>query len=365
MNNDKKRGEFLYELRKNKGLTQKELGDLIHYSDKNISKWERGISFPNNPNILNELAKIFDIGIEELMYGERKEEDNQKLISDNFNNVFRKNYNKYRKNISILLTVLLSVIILSLLAIYLIFIRNSVKIYTISFDNKNVNEINSTLLITNKVNILNFNKIESKSDKEIINVIAYYKSSNDNITKIFSGENKDYYIEEANGYKEYNLNDLIKKDVFIDITYDDDTTETLKLIFQEKYRNDNVFPKLKEDSINKKSNSSSNIESKLSKLGFDHEESTYKQILNSETIVTYNTDTNQININIQKNDTIENIFNNINTNNIFYEKLNKGELVENIEITVKESKNCNEEKCSSKEDYAMYIKFLKGIINSK
>ena len=60
MSNDDKRGKLLSELRKGKNLTQRDLGDLIWYTDKNISKWERGISFPNNPNIINKLAEIFD-----------------------------------------------------------------------------------------------------------------------------------------------------------------------------------------------------------------------------------------------------------------------------------------------------------------
>ena len=96
MNNDQKRGEFLCELRKNKGLTQKELGDLIHYSDKNISKWERGISFPNNPNVLNELANIFNVSIEEILYGELIASNNETQIRNNFENEFKSNYNKYK-----------------------------------------------------------------------------------------------------------------------------------------------------------------------------------------------------------------------------------------------------------------------------
>ena len=61
MSNDDKRGKLLSELRKGKNLTQRDLGDLIGYTDKNISKWERGISFPNNPNIINKLAEMTDM----------------------------------------------------------------------------------------------------------------------------------------------------------------------------------------------------------------------------------------------------------------------------------------------------------------
>lgn len=37
-------GQFVAELRKEKGYTQKELAERLYLSDKAISKWERGIS---------------------------------------------------------------------------------------------------------------------------------------------------------------------------------------------------------------------------------------------------------------------------------------------------------------------------------
>ena len=39
-----KTGAFIRELRKEKNMTQKELADLLHITDRAVSKWERGVS---------------------------------------------------------------------------------------------------------------------------------------------------------------------------------------------------------------------------------------------------------------------------------------------------------------------------------
>ena len=40
----KKIGALIAAMRKEKGLTQKELGQRLHVSDRAVSKWERGVS---------------------------------------------------------------------------------------------------------------------------------------------------------------------------------------------------------------------------------------------------------------------------------------------------------------------------------
>lgn len=37
-------GRFIRESRQGKGLTQKQLAEQIHVSDKTVSKWENGVS---------------------------------------------------------------------------------------------------------------------------------------------------------------------------------------------------------------------------------------------------------------------------------------------------------------------------------
>ncbi|MBQ8753130.1 MAG: helix-turn-helix transcriptional regulator, partial [Clostridia bacterium] len=44
--NDYDFGERLYRLRREKGLTQAELGALLGVSSKAVSKWENGVAYP-------------------------------------------------------------------------------------------------------------------------------------------------------------------------------------------------------------------------------------------------------------------------------------------------------------------------------
>ncbi len=68
------------ELRKLNNLTQLELADKLHYSDKAVSKWERGESLPEI-TILKELSDMFNVSVDYLLTKEHKVEE--KHIKDN------------------------------------------------------------------------------------------------------------------------------------------------------------------------------------------------------------------------------------------------------------------------------------------
>ena len=40
-------GAFIAENRKRQGLTQQQLAQILHITDKAVSKWERGLSYPD------------------------------------------------------------------------------------------------------------------------------------------------------------------------------------------------------------------------------------------------------------------------------------------------------------------------------
>lgn len=64
-------GSFIASLRREKGMTQKELASLLGVSDKAVSKWERGESYPE-VTLFPALGAILGVTADELMAGERR-----------------------------------------------------------------------------------------------------------------------------------------------------------------------------------------------------------------------------------------------------------------------------------------------------
>ena len=74
----------LYELRKQKGLSQEELAEKLGVSRQAVSKWERSEASPDTDNLIA-LAKIYGLTLDELIFGEKQQEEekaNEEPIAD-------------------------------------------------------------------------------------------------------------------------------------------------------------------------------------------------------------------------------------------------------------------------------------------
>lgn len=69
---NKKMGDFIAALRKAKNMTQKELAEKLNITDKAVSKWERGLGYPDI-TIVSSLGDILGVTVNELLNGERSE----------------------------------------------------------------------------------------------------------------------------------------------------------------------------------------------------------------------------------------------------------------------------------------------------
>lgn len=77
-----KTGKFFATLRKEKDLTQEQLGEKLGVTNKTISRWENGNYMPDI-EMLSLLSKEFDVSINELISGERFLEEDFKKAADN------------------------------------------------------------------------------------------------------------------------------------------------------------------------------------------------------------------------------------------------------------------------------------------
>ena len=66
-------GTFIAENRRDRNMTQRDLAERLHITDKAVSKWERGLSYPD-VTLLEPLAEVFGLGVEELVACRRAEE---------------------------------------------------------------------------------------------------------------------------------------------------------------------------------------------------------------------------------------------------------------------------------------------------
>lgn len=64
-----KTGNLIRDARKRKNYTQSELGDLLGVTNKAVSRWENGESFPDVA-ILENISNVLDIKIQDIVVGE-------------------------------------------------------------------------------------------------------------------------------------------------------------------------------------------------------------------------------------------------------------------------------------------------------
>lgn len=110
----KKIGMFLKELRKEKGLSQEQLSEILLVSGRTISRWETGTNMPDL-SILLQMSEFYDVELKEILDGERKGEIMDKELKETLSKVA--DYNKLEKkkvekagNIAFILTFLVCVV---------------------------------------------------------------------------------------------------------------------------------------------------------------------------------------------------------------------------------------------------------------
>lgn len=186
MIDQEKIAKFIAELRKDKGLTQNELGIIAHVGREGVSKWERGVTVPSHASLL-ELSKIFDVTVNEILYGERITKTNEKEVEAAPYKLIDKISDRFKRFKKLFIIIIVLLIIIYLVS-YFIFQYTSFKIYStyINADDLTVKQG----LIVKSYNYLyfNFGKVINYYNEDITDVYLYYGATdNPDRTKLWNG----------------------------------------------------------------------------------------------------------------------------------------------------------------------------------
>lgn len=174
-------GSFIASLRKEKGLTQVELGILLNVNDKTVSRWETGKNAPDI-SMLNDLSEKLDISVKELLNGERN-------LEKDINIEALKYYNNRGKK-RILISAIIAILIILLISILLFSINkyNQYKVFKVYSSNSNLN-LEGIVVLNPHRNIIVLRNIEysdyNEGTTDEISSKSYYVKllSNDKIIK--------------------------------------------------------------------------------------------------------------------------------------------------------------------------------------
>lgn len=206
--NPSKIGKFISELRKERNMTQQDLGDLLGINGKSVSKWERGINCPDI-SILKEIAGIFDISVEELLDGERKQKE-----------IIIKDDGKYFKRF----------LILTIFAILILAIVLVIKTHY----QYNVYHIQSE---TSVIDIDGYIIFNPRDEIFLINTLNYKNEANkkaNQLKLILKNNEKELFSYQTNNYLEKIDISILLKETTINIkkSNENDEINNLKLVIQ-------------------------------------------------------------------------------------------------------------------------------------
>jgi len=196
----KKIGNLIYELRTKNNLTQKELADKLLVTSQAISKWENGRGIPDI-EMIQKLSEVFQIDISELLTGNIKT-----------------NYSKYQtKNIMIISTITIIVLLILTLTIIKINDKNDFQISKLASDNDQFHVKGIIAYNNNKksIYISDVDYSSQEDQKEYLNLECVLYEVNGDIEKRISTCNSG---ENELDNKTYTLSELLKD---IELNVDD------------------------------------------------------------------------------------------------------------------------------------------------
>lgn len=259
---DINKGNYLKELRLKNNLTQKDLGDLVHYSDKNISKWEQGKSFPQDDKTLNDLAAALGVDRKDLLCGGK-------------HSIFESKIFKF----SILGIVIVTIIVVAVALI------TKTRVYLIKADNKDIYIENGNYIVNHDYVNFSINYIDTNNSNEIESIELYKYVNN---KPILLHRTNSFPIDIYKRKSEKNsLVDLARHTTVVKIKYTNNSEMDIKLEFK-NIKSDYANEENKAVMSTNLYSEPESVEEYLSQLGFTEDSNSYIKKINDDVTISFN-----------------------------------------------------------------------------
>lgn len=197
--------KILYKIRLEFNLTQKQIAELIHVSDRTISKWERGISVPDLVSI-KMLCEALEVSPSFLF-------NDKKTFKDHINSIKRKINKLFNLFLHNFFNILFIIVFLILL-IRFVDNYNKFKFHIAKYESKNITINHGYLIETKDLNIFTLSDISLKKidyEPKKIRLEVYTFINGDRYTIYNGNDLDDIYIEELKSYPIVFTKDAIKE----------------------------------------------------------------------------------------------------------------------------------------------------------
>lgn len=337
---DINKGDYLKELRLKNNLTQKDLGDLVHYSDKNISKWEQGKSFPQDDKTLNDLAAALGV-------------DKKDLICGGKHSIFESKIFKFG---------ILGIVIVTIIVVAVALITKT-RVYLIKADNKDIYIENGNYIVNHDYVNFSINYIDTNNSNEIEEIELYKYVNN---KPILLHRTNSFPIDIYKRKSEKNsLADLARHTTVVKIKYNNNSEMDIKLEFK-NVKSDYANEENKAVMSTNLYSEPESVEEYLTQLGFTEDSNSYIKKINDEISISYkNSKFLKLDIDGKKASRTYKLF--IDVDNLVITKVDIDTWkTEDKTLNSKDymSIDCFTVKCTKEKEYVGYLLFLKDKINS-
>ena len=347
-------GDIIAELRKAKGLTQKELADKLGTTDKSVSRWETYGGYPNI-DMIYQISKFFKISFYNLLEVRMQDDNEDDEVVDAIINEFHNMNKRNSKIIKFILLIALTITILLIMTMIFSNSYNKFKVYRIQLESDDFYPSNGYYVETKIKDILYINNLRLRNieinDDDIVNIDLYYKENNqEHIIQSFSDLDDISFtnFQESNDLSRY-FNNLYLKVTIIDEKEDVQEYIT-KLKFEIDFSNNKIYNKDLNEITNIDKDKQINIGEILLNNGFEkvNDDILIKKSKNIE--INYVPNSNKINMNYEKNKLTYRLVVNLDTNYLLVDIYTDNNIqVEEYTYNINNDKviNCNVGKCNN------------------